>query len=607
MKADPLEKYGSGDIQVRRRQILFGEARPLEPEEESLEAIARRLDRVIPEEPKYGQSPFIQNFMRLYSDELRQMAESKIIEAEVTQCRPGAPIVLDISPVMGVLDISEPRPPDLRVGMRLWVAPLGGGSPNYSLRLAAGRRALSVIESIWAGGISIEGTPIEYMPREGWVVDIQGFKAALPEEEVDEPPLHLKQPLRFSILHFDTARYCVILSRKNFLRSKQIMQNRAALRHIKPGDILDGLITSVGPSSARVAVGGVWADLEGVDAGFGPPRDNLLSLQVGQKIRVSVLDVSPEKICVGLRQLSPDPWVFIKKTLQPGSKISVTVLAIHSDRVRVELKEGIPGEIPWKEAGWQIEDPSELTQYFRPGETIEAACMVAQKESGKVILSVKSLRPDPLPEIQRLHPVGSRCKVTLVGLSDSRARVMTENGHYGVVLPEDLSWTGPVAPARFFEQTDRRNPLLVETLLVDPATRLIRFGLKQAKPDPFLLLAREIEVGGRYEGRVVKIIPSGALMEIRKGLVGLLRKTDYAAAEPPPAEGQTLQVMVVNIQPQQHRITLSRRAVVELEERQDIQPFLAAARTQEERKVRMKDVLHGDVFKRFFEKHEEGT
>ena len=67
-----------------------------------------------------------------------------------------------------------------------------------------------------------------------------------------------------------------------------------------------------------------------------------------------------------------------------------------------------------------------------------------------------------------------------------------------------------------------------------------------------------------------------------------------------PAEGQTVQVMVMNIQKDQRRIALSRRAVVELEERRDMQPFLAAP--QEERKVRMKDILQGDAFKRFFEK-----
>ncbi len=613
----PKKRESNPVLEKKRRsdRILYGEGGALEPEDESIDAIVGRLVgaplSVMP--PSACQSsPFIQRFLRDFSPELQAMAESRVIEVEVLECAAGFPVVLDLSSGSGILDPSEPRPA-LRVGARLWVSVIesqhdsrvsGPARPLCSLRMARGCRALSVIESIWAGGLPLDGVPIEHLPGEGWIVDVDGFKAALPEDEAGDPSaVRLNVSFRCVILHYDVSAYCVILSRKKYMASERALQLKQAHRQIRPGQILDGRVTSVTPVCAWVELGRVHAELSGDDAGHGSPRENLSALEVGQPVRVMVLDVTPDRISVGCRQLTPDPWVFIKKTIQPGMKVEGTVRSIQSDHVNVELKEGFVAEIPWKEAGWQIEDPSELEHYFRPGNSVESTCLSVQREAAQIILSTKALQPDPLPEIQRRYPVGTRCDARLIASHESRAKVVTDDGTFGIILPEDLSWTGPISPRQFFSHASVPNRFQVEVLFVDPATRLIRFGVKQVKPDPFILLAREIEVGKQYAGKIVKLIAVGALVEIRKGLVGLLRRTDYADSEPAPIEGQTLQVIVLNIQKEQHRIALSRRAVVEMEERRNIQPFLSAP--QDERKVRMKDILQGDALKRFFEKREQ--
>lgn len=618
MKSQKREHPATLPEKTRRRdRILYGEGGALEPEDESIDAIAGRLAGVPPAPAAfsvYQNSPLVQKFLRRYSPELRQMAESKVVEADVLECAAGKPVVLDLSSGVCILDPSEPRPPNLRVGSHLLVSLIestdpsrGSGSarPVCSARLAHGCRALSVIESIWAGGLPLECVPVEHLAGEGWIVDVDGFKAVLPEDEAEDSSagVRLNVPVRCLILHYDVSSYCVILSRKKYLASEQAIQMKLVLRQIRPGQILDGRVASVTPLSAWVELGKVRAELSGDDAGYGSPRENLAALQAGQPIRVIVLDVAPDRIAVGCRQLTPDPWVFIKKTVQPGMKVDGTVRSIQSDHVKVELKEGYVAEIPWKEAGWQIEEPSELEQLFRPGTPIEAACLSIQREAAQIILSVKSLQSDPLPEIQRKYPAGTRCEVRFMSSQETRAKVVTDDGYFGFILPEDLAWTGPVSPRQFFSQHSASARFQVEVLSIDPASRLIRFGVKQVKPDPFILLVKEIEAGKTYEGKVVKLIAVGALVEIRKGLVGLLRKSDYADGEPAPAEGQSLQVIVLNIQREQHRIALSRRAVVELEERRDMQPFLSAP--QDERKVRMKDILQGDALKRFFEKREQ--
>lgn len=611
-----LKKRDTGSVPEgtrRRFRILYGDGRALEPEDEPVESIARRLSGLPPDDPvpsAWTASAFIQNFLRRFSSELKLMAESKVIEAEVTECEPGNPVMLDLSPGAGVLAAGEPRPAGIRAGSRIWIAlvdtPESQGGQSHpavcSRRRAQGCRALSVIESMWAGGLWIEGIPVEYAAGEGWIVDIDGFKAALPEAESGESPsdrIRLNVATRFSIVHYDAAAFCVILSRKKFLAAERQVYGSLARHRIQPGQILDGRVASIGTTCAWIDVGGMMAELSGADAGFGPARENLAALQTGQALRVFVLDVQPDKTTVGSRQLLPDPWVFAKKSFQPGTKIDVRVRAIGPEHVKVELKDGFIGEIPWKEAGWQIGDPGELEHYFQVGSTIEAVIQTVLREASTILLSTKALHPDPLPELQRLYPVGAHCSVSVVACQDTKARVVTQDGYFGFILPDDLSWSAPVSPKAFFGPASGKR-VQVEVLSIDPAARLIRFGVKQVKPDPFLILVRDIETGKTYDGRVVKIIAVGALVEIRKGLVGLLRKSDYAEGDPPPAEGQTVQIMVMSIQKDQRRIALSRRAVVELEERRDMQPFLAAP--QEERKVRMKDILQGDAFKRFFEK-----
>ncbi|OGH59698.1 MAG: hypothetical protein A3G34_07720 [Candidatus Lindowbacteria bacterium RIFCSPLOWO2_12_FULL_62_27] len=609
---------------MRRDRILFGDGRALEPDDESLDSISRRLAGQPPEgsDRPHADSPFIQKFLRRFAPELRSMAGAKLIEAEVVECVHGRPPLFDLSSGQGVLDPREHLPTDIQPGARVWVAVLeadtnrpatGDSRPVCSLHLAQGCRGLSVIESIWSGGLPLEGTPVERMEGEGWVVDVHGFKTALPEEESENPaaePVRLNHPIRCLILHYNPANFCVILSRKKYLEKDRQIRRRLAMSRVRPGEILEGRVQSVGPAYAWIDIEGVSTELSGDDAGFASPKENLAALQVGQKLSVMVLESSGDRLAVGRKQLQPDPWVFIKKSIQPGSKVEVVVRSLQADHVKVDLKEGFVGEIPWREAGWQIEDPSELELYFRPRDTIEAVCLSIQRETSKILLSTKALQTDPLPDIQRKYPVGAHVEVRAVSCQDARAKVQTDDGYYGFILAEDLSWSGPVTPRQFFgvppgapARAVGAKRVKAEVLSVDPGARLIRFGVKQVKPDPFILLSREIEVGRIYEGRVVKVIAVGTLVEIRKGLVGLVRKPDHAETEPAPAEGQTIRVMVLNIQPDQHRIALSRKAAVEQQERLEMQPYLTAP--QEDRKVRMKDMLQADILKKFFEKREQ--
>lgn len=596
------------DSSMRMSRIRYGDGVPLEPQDESLETVT---DRLLGAPPAPGasaacmNSAFVQKFLSRFSHELKRMAEAKLVEAEVVSCAPGRPVVLDLSTGTGVLDDAEVAGAQAAVGRRLWVSPIeaGGGQAVYSLKAARGRRSLSTIESLWAGGVGVEGNVIEQMPPDGWVVDIDGVKAGLPAEEAGEAaPLHT--PLKFAILHYDPLTSCVVLSRKNHAARERRISDRRARARLNLGDIVSGRVTSIAQTSASIDLGGVIAELSGDDAGFGQAKENLSALHSGQILSVMVIDVTEGRIVVGLKQLSPDPWVFLKKKLQPGTRVEAVIRKILPDRLGVELSDQVSGEIPWKDAGWQIFDAADLPAFFSAGERVEAVCQSVMREQGRVVLSIKALRPDPLPDIQRRFSPGVRVEARLISCSPARALVLTDDGFYGEILAEDLVWSGPMSPAHFFSwppsgATSSRRAA-VEVLSVNPSTRLIRFGVKQLKPDPFVTLIKEIEIGKVYEGRVVKLIAVGALLEIRKGLVGLLRKSDYASAETPPAEGQSLQVMVMNIQSQQRRILLSRQSVVDLEERREMQPYLSPA--TEERKVRMKDVLQGDVFKKFFDK-----
>lgn len=603
MKSRPAS---SGMEKIRwQTRILYGDGIAREPEDESIDVISKRLvsGTPIPLEPAaLLQSPFIQEFMSRHASLIKRMAESKVIEAEVVESTDKS-VLLDLSPGSGFLDASEAQVRTFRPGGRIWVAAVGEGdrSSVYSVRLAGGRLSLNVIESSWAGGMPVDGIPVDRtgVPGSGgWTVDVEGFPAALPDEESGPPGLQIGGSARFYIVHYDPVSFCVILSRKKFLNVQTGIQHRRAFERFKPGDIVDGKVASVSASQALVDLGGILAELSGEDAGHGPPSENLSALSPGQPLRLFVLETSSNRISVGIRQLYPDPWAFVKKSIQEGARVKGVVHAVHSDRLMVQLQDGVIGEIPWTEAAWQFWDPARLADQFRPGDEVESICISIQRELRKIVLSIKCLQPDPLPDIQKRYPVGARCEIKLVAKEDTRAKVTTDEGFLGVILPDDLSWTGTVSPKQFFQHHSSR--VLAEVLSVDPQTRLIRFGVKQARPDPFMVLVREIEVGKRYAGHVVKNIPAGSLVEIRKGLVGLLRKTEYAGDEPPPAEGVGIEVMVTGIQPQQHRIALSRRAIAELEEKQDMQMFLSEGKP--EHKVSMKDLMPGDIFKQIFEK-----
>jgi len=626
MTANPSTPPGI-DPQMRRQRLLYGDGRPLEPADESLETIAHRLaNSSLPVHPAtLTRPPVLQKFLARFDKDLRRIAESKIVEAEVTECNPGSPVLLDLSPGSGLLNPAESRPADLHPGRRLWVAvqqPAEGRSRPQdrlicSLRLAQGRRALSVIESMWAAGLWMEARGLSELDSEGWVVDIDGFPAVLPLEESEDRMMPLGRVLRVLILRYDPIDSAVLVSQKKYTAQDRAIQRKSASIRLRPGQILTATVRSVGAAAVQVEVDGVRADLPAMEAGFGPPEQNLAAFSVGQKVPVMVIEscaAETDRVVVGHRQLYPDPWVFIRKVVQPGSKVDVTVAQVLEDRILVNLKEGIPGEIHWKEAGWQIEDPTVLPSAISPGQALETICLAVQRELGKVQLSIKSTQPDPLSELIRRYVIGSRWEVRSVHCTDARARVITDDGFFGFILPEDISWSGPVSPRQFFSWPPAAGPaagaaaprsrqITAEVLAIDPATRLIRFGVKQIRPDPFLILLKEITIGNIYDGKIVKLIPAGALVEIRRGLVGLMRKNDFSEDEPSLSEGQSLKVMVMSIHLDQRRMSLSRKAVVDLEARREIQPFLTDLRP-EDRKVSMKDLLSADLLKRLMRKRE---
>ncbi len=441
------------------------------------------------------------------------------------------------------------------------------GGYLVSFEKAQRMRVWDVIEKAANDKTPVMGTVVSRV-KGGLTVDI-GLKAFLPGSQLEIRPVrnldgYLGQQIEVRVIKLNKKRGNVVVSRKEILEEEQNAKRSTTLEHLGEGAVLTGTVKNLTDYGAFVDLGGIDGLLHITDMSWGRlthPRD---LVNVGDEIQVKVLKFDKEKqrVSLGFKQLTPDPWLDATERYPVGAHVKGRVLSVTDYGAFVELEQGIEGLVHLSEMTWskRLKHPSKLV---KPADEVETVVHSVNPADRRISLGMKQLLDNPWENLTERYPAGTVVEGRVRNLTDFGAFIEIEDGIDGLVHVSNLSWTKRVKhPSEIVKKGEKVKAVV---LGVEPQNRRLSLGIKQLQPDVWESFFASHRVGDVVHGKVLRTAQFGAFVEIAEGVEGLCHISeagDEPGGGPSKLEtGLEHDFKIIKINVEEKKVGLSLRAV----------------------------------------------
>ncbi|MFN3202434.1 MAG: 30S ribosomal protein S1 [Bradymonadia bacterium] len=404
----------------------------------------------------------------------------------------------------------------------------------------------------------------------GLSVDI-GVKAFLPGSQVDIRPIRnldkfISQDFEFKIIKFNKKRGNIVLSRRVLLEKERAALKSKTLDRLQEGAVLKGTVKNITEYGAFVDLGGIDGLLHITDMSWGRVNHPSEMVQVGDEIQVKVLKFNPdtERVSLGLKQISEDPWIHAEENYRVGDRVSGKVVSLTDYGAFVELEEGIEGLIHISEMSWtkRVKHPSKMVAI---GDEVEAIVLDIDSKNKRISLGMKQIEPNPWTLLAERYPVGTRILGKIRNITDFGIFIGIEEGIDGLVHISDLSWTQKIKhPSEVYKKGDEVEAVVLN---IDADNERLSLGIKQLYPDAWEDdIPNKYTIGRVIRGKITKLHDFGAFMELEEGVEGLIHISEMSAerVENPAdvvSEGQEVTAEIISVDREERKIGLSLKGV----------------------------------------------
>ena len=455
--------------------------------------------------------------------------------------------------------------------------PEGGYLVSYER--AQRLRIWDVIEKAANDKTPMMGTVISRV-KGGLTVDI-GLKAFLPGSQLEIRPVrnldgYLGQQIEVRVIKLNKKRGNVVVSRKEILEEEQTVKRSTTLEQLGEDAILTGTVKNLTDYGAFVDLGGIDGLLHITDMSWGRlthPRD---LVNVGDEIQVKVLkfDKDKQRVSLGFKQLTPDPWLDATERYPVGAHVKGRVLSVTDYGAFVELEQGIEGLVHLSEMTWskRLKHPSKLV---KPGDEVETVVLSVNPADRRISLGMKQLLDNPWENLTERYPTGTIVEGRVRNLTDFGAFIEIEDGIDGLVHVSNLSWTKRVKhPSEIVKKGEKVKAVV---LGVEPQNRRLSLGIKQLQPDVWESFFAQHRVGDVVHGKVLRTAQFGAFVEIAEGVEGLCHISEAGddGGASKLETGQEHEFKIIKINVEEKKVGLSLRAVGHEASRAQVESYKA--------------------------------
>lgn len=413
----------------------------------------------------------------------------------------------------------------------------------------------------------------------GLTVDI-GIKAFLPGSQVEIRPVrnldgYIGQEIEVRVIKLNKKRGNVVISRKELLEEEQTAKRSVTLTTLEEGTILTGTVKNLTDYGAFVDLGGLDGLLHITDMSWGRlthPRD---LVNVGDEIQVKVLkfDKDKQRVSLGFKQLTPDPWLDATERYPIGAQVRGRVLSVTDYGAFVELEQGIEGLVHVSEMTWskRMKHPSKLV---KPGDEVDTIILSVNPNDRRISLGMKQLQDNPWEQLEDKYPAGTVVEGRVRNLTDFGAFIEIEDGIDGLVHVSNLSWTKRIKhPSEVLKKGEKVKAVV---LGVEPENRRLSLGVKQLQPDVWDTFFAQHRVGDVVKGKVLRTAQFGAFIEIAEGVEGLCHVSEAVDENNTPVKldvGDEHEFRIVKMNQDEKKVGLSIRAVGEEASRAEVESY----------------------------------
>jgi len=403
----------------------------------------------------------------------------------------------------------------------------------------------------------------------GFTVDLEGATAFLPGSQVDIRPIKdlgvlMGTPQPFQILKMDRRRGNIVVSRRAVLEDSRAEARTELVANLQEGQVLQGVIKNITDYGAFVDLGGVDGLLHVTDISWKRINHPSEALQVGESVQVKVIKFNDEtqRISLGIKQLTEDPWLKVFERFPVGAKMSGIVTNITDYGSFVELEDGIEGLVHVSEMSWTKKNvhPGKIVS---TSEKVEVMVLEIDVQKRRISLGIKQCVENPWEKYKNTHKVGDIIKGEIRNITEFGLFVALTEDIDGLVHLSDISWDGN--GDELIKNYVKGSSTEAKILDIDIEKERISLGIKQLTEDVTATEIDNIRKGSTVTCTIAEIIENGLEVTVGDNLQGFIKKNDLSRERADQKTerygvGDKVDATVTNIDKKTRKISLSIKA-----------------------------------------------
>jgi small subunit ribosomal protein S1 len=447
---------------------------------------------------------------------------------------------------------------------------------------ADARRGWETIKEAFSKNLQVTGKIETEEKGKGFIVNVEGVKMFLPASQLGMKYSTLEelksQSLDFKIIKLNEKGRSGLISRRKLIEEINKEKWEELIQSVKVGD-------KVSAEVSKIASFGVFCTVKGIE---GLLRQNDISykkfapfkqyFQVGQTVELLVLEIDPanNRLSLGIKQMYEDPWVWAGRELEKDMVVRGIVTSLTNFGAFVELKEGLEGLIHSSELSW-AKKPPHPKEVLKKGQEVDSVVLDIDLERKRLSLGLKQLLPNPWDNLTSNVRKGNILEGKVTGITKYGAFVEVEAGIEGLIHIGDITWDEKVKdPTHLLKKGQVVKYIIID---VNRETQRISCGLKQLTENPFESIKKKYPVGVIITGKIKSVVSFGIFVELEPGYEGLVHVSQIPDGKNIKLEeiykaGETIKAVVLKIEPDSKKISLSIKDFDKALEKEEMSRYL---------------------------------
>ncbi len=405
------------------------------------------------------------------------------------------------------------------------------GDIRLSREKAKRIRAWEQLENVYKSDKIIIGSVIAKV-KGGFTVKLETIKAFLPgslvsfRSALESNDIKGKE-LKFKIIKLEKKKNNIVVSQKFMLEEENGENIQNLLGNLNEGNIIKGVIKNITDYGVFIDLGGIDGLLHITDMAWKRIKHPSDLVKIGNEIDVKVLkfDKSTNRVSLGLKQLTNDPWDAIRTKYKEGVSVNGVVTNITDYGCFVEIEEGIEGLVHLSEMDWTNKNVNPK-KIVKQGMTVKIIILDINTKKRRISLGLKQNTINPWISFNKNSNIGDKIKGRIKSVTDFGVFLELSNGVDGLVHVSDISWN---KIDNNFLRRFKKNKIVDSVILcIDVDRERISLGMKHLFSDPFTSYITNNKIGDIVNCKAEKIINNKLFVKLTDNINGFVISDDIS-------------------------------------------------------------------------------